>query len=415
MRRHKASVEVKGVIGILCHLLTATGLQYVPSPETFRRAKFGEVNVEDQIWQLLANILQTSTLSMAGCTQLKNVTPECKMLVSTGLWRSGYYAGWVYGAGEARGVSSRELLVALGWLLAAGMLEKRLSQRVQQLDKTLVPPILMKVELPQEPLVECNSVRRLEWLTGSLRHQGRMLMSMQDERASLLHAVLSASQPSRSSSPGQSCAVLRETCTGVQELCDLLELYLKWKQVENVFWTWMEASGLTHEQDAGSATEMPSHTRAAAAASHPGQRRAVEKLDHVLLKLKTVQEVQRPETGDVKDPSGRLQSSTDTLAHAVPSLESLPPVFCVSRAYRSRFQAGKRVTSFHGPVEQADELQASQVIGLLTQTERKLLEGRNAQRLAKRMQLQDMIGTLDQLVFDSAGKHFFQPTSLHSK
>ncbi|XP_049596348.1 tubulin epsilon and delta complex protein 1 isoform X2 [Syngnathus scovelli] len=287
MQRHKASVEVKGVIGILCRLLTATGLQYVPSPETFRRAKFGEVNVEDQIWQLLANILQTSTLSTAtaGCAQLKNVTPECKMLVSTGLWRSGYYAGWMYGS-QVRGVSSRELLVALGWLLAAGMLEKRLSQRVQQLDKTLVPPILMKVQLPREPLVECNSVRRLEWLTGSLRHQGRMLMPVQDERASLLHALLSASQPSRSSSPGQSCAALREMCTGVQELCDLFELYLKWKQVENVFWTWMDSVMDYHEKDAGSATEMPSRTRAAAA--HPGQR-AVEKVDRVLLKLKRVQ------------------------------------------------------------------------------------------------------------------------------
>ncbi|KAM9787411.1 tubulin epsilon and delta complex protein 1 [Syngnathus typhle] len=398
MRRHKASVEVKGVIGILCRLLTATGLQDVPPPETFRLAKFGQVNVEDQIWQLLANILQTSTLSMAGCTQLQNVTPECKMLVSTGLWRSGYYAGWMYGR-EVRGVSGRELLVALGWLLAAGMLEKRLSQRVQQLDKTLVPPILLKLELPREPLVECNSVRRLGWLTGSLRHQGRMLMSVQDERASLLHAVLSASQPSRSSSPaGQSCAVLRETCTGVQELCDLLELYLKWKQVENVFWTWMDSVMDYHEQDAGSATEMASRTRAAAAASHPGQQRAVEKLDHVLLKLKTVQKVQRTETGDAKDPSGRLQSSTDTLAHTAPSLESLPPAFCVSRAYRSRFQAGKGGTAFHGPLEQADELRVSQVIGLLTQTESKLLERRNAQRLAKRMQLQDMIGTLDQLV-----------------
>lgn len=45
MQRHKASVEVKQVIGILCKLLTATGLQHVPAPETFRRAKFGEVNV----------------------------------------------------------------------------------------------------------------------------------------------------------------------------------------------------------------------------------------------------------------------------------------------------------------------------------------------------------------------------------
>lgn len=43
MRRSKAavSVEVKQVIGALCRLLAATGLEAVPPPETFRRAKFG--------------------------------------------------------------------------------------------------------------------------------------------------------------------------------------------------------------------------------------------------------------------------------------------------------------------------------------------------------------------------------------
>lgn len=43
MQRNKAavSVEVKQVIGTLCRLLTATGLDAVPAPEAFRRAKFG--------------------------------------------------------------------------------------------------------------------------------------------------------------------------------------------------------------------------------------------------------------------------------------------------------------------------------------------------------------------------------------
>lgn len=43
MQRSKAavSVQVKQVIGALCKLLVATGLEVVPLPETFRRAKFG--------------------------------------------------------------------------------------------------------------------------------------------------------------------------------------------------------------------------------------------------------------------------------------------------------------------------------------------------------------------------------------
>lgn len=35
------SVEMKQVIGTLCGLLRAAGLEAVPPPETFRRAKFG--------------------------------------------------------------------------------------------------------------------------------------------------------------------------------------------------------------------------------------------------------------------------------------------------------------------------------------------------------------------------------------
>ncbi|XP_061552569.1 tubulin epsilon and delta complex protein 1 isoform X4 [Phycodurus eques] len=244
MQRHKASVEVKQVIGTLCKLLTATGLQHVPTPETFRRAKFGEVDVEDRLWQLLANILQTTTVSSAGCTQMINVTAEHRMLVSTGLWQSGYYAGWMYGRAVG-GVSSRELLLALGWVLAAGTLEKLLTQRVQQLDKTLLPPIL----------------------------------------------VFSTSLPSGLSSSGQTCTALNETCIGVQELCDLLGLYLKWKQVENVFWTWMDSVVDYHVKDAVAERPTQIVTRAADAC-HPGQL-AVGKLEDVLLRLKTVQKPEK--------------------------------------------------------------------------------------------------------------------------
>ncbi|XP_061552566.1 tubulin epsilon and delta complex protein 1 isoform X2 [Phycodurus eques] len=397
MQRHKASVEVKQVIGTLCKLLTATGLQHVPTPETFRRAKFGEVDVEDRLWQLLANILQTTTVSSAGCTQMINVTAEHRMLVSTGLWQSGYYAGWMYGRAVG-GVSSRELLLALGWVLAAGTLEKLLTQRVQQLDKTLLPPILMQVEIPLDPLVECSSVRRLQWLIGCLKHQGRILLSMHDERAALLHTVFSTSLPSGLSSSGQTCTALNETCIGVQELCDLLGLYLKWKQVENVFWTWMDSVVDYHVKDAVAERPTQIVTRAADAC-HPGQL-AVGKLEDVLLRLKTVQKGQKTGRGDVKDRKCRLQDTLDT---DMCYLESFPPLLSVSQPYRARFQPEKTVNScsvktLHGMVKETNELPVSQVIELLTHTERQLLEGRDTQRLANRIQLQEMIGRLNELV-----------------
>lgn len=64
--------------------------------------------------------------------------------VAAGLWQTGYYAEWLWcgqdgeGGGEARRSSSRGLLLALGWLLAGGALEKLLTRQVQQLDRTLL-------------------------------------------------------------------------------------------------------------------------------------------------------------------------------------------------------------------------------------------------------------------------------------
>lgn len=61
MQRSKAAVnvEVKQVIAALCKLLAATGLHAVPTPETFRRAKFGgEVEVVGSV------ILLTVSLSL---------------------------------------------------------------------------------------------------------------------------------------------------------------------------------------------------------------------------------------------------------------------------------------------------------------------------------------------------------------
>lgn len=68
---------------------------------------------------------------------------ELRNQVVAGLWQTGYYVDWMYKemGGEGQGgesSTSRDLLLALGWLIAAGTLEKLLAKRVQQLDKTLL-------------------------------------------------------------------------------------------------------------------------------------------------------------------------------------------------------------------------------------------------------------------------------------
>ncbi|XP_032356024.1 tubulin epsilon and delta complex protein 1 [Etheostoma spectabile] len=415
MQRSKASVrvEVKQVIGALCRLLVSTGLDPVPAPEDFRRAKFGGgLEVEDQFWQLLANILQTpSTVSCEASVQPGGAV-DYRTLVAAGLWQTGYHADWMYGrqggggeeGGEGGRCSSRDLLLALGWLLATGKLEELLTQRVQQLDKTLLTPTPVDTQLSTELQLDSASLRKLQWLIGSLRYQGRTLLSMQEERTRLLHAVASLPSSVSSSSSDQSSTVLRKDCVSMQQVCDLLEAYLNWRQVEKVFWTWMDSVVDCHLTDP--VVKRPTHSpNKGARVCHHGNR-GLEKLEDMLLRLPTGQEAQKRGGGDVEDrEEGRERLHGGSDAFCLPLLSSLPRLPSQPQIYRAKLQTEKPVRHSRLPgagacsgAENPDEAPASQAVQQLLQTEALLVERRDRQRLANRMQLQKMIGRLDQLM-----------------
>ncbi|KAM8916269.1 uncharacterized protein tedc1 isoform 2-T3 [Spinachia spinachia] len=337
-------------------------------------------------------------------------TAENRKLVSAGLWQAGYHADWMCGSWERGGaggedggrLSSRDLLLALGWLLSTGKIEELLTRRVQQLDKTLLILSPVNPQLNNGLQSDCGSLRRLHWLIGRLRYQGRTLLSMQEERTRLLNAVLFASIPSSvsSSSSDQSSTALREECLCVQQLCHLLEAYLNWKQVEKVFWTWMDSVLDNHLMD----PVVEKHTHDASSGSvrmcHHGNR-GLGKLDETLMRLPMGQKGQRRGNGDSEDIGERLQCGSDTssLASLLPYLPSL------SHAYRARLQTGRPVRhSGHtaegtrGRAETLDELPAWQAAQLLLQTEGLLLERRDRQRQANRMHLQEMMDRLEKLV-----------------
>ncbi|XP_034432496.1 tubulin epsilon and delta complex protein 1 [Hippoglossus hippoglossus] len=399
MQRSKASVsvEVKQVIAALCRLLAATGLDSVPAPETFRRAKFsGGPEVEGQFWKLLATILQrTGVVSSEDSSQLRGDS-EHRKLVAAGLWQTGYHADWMCGreAGEdeeGKSLSSRDLLLALGWLLAKGTLEKLLTQRVQQLDKTLLTSLPVNTQVSHELQLDLTSLRRLQWLVGYLRHQRRILLSMIEERAQLLHAVFSAGLPSAvSSSSDYSSTALKDDCVCMRHLCDLLETYLNWKQVEKVFWTWMDSVVDCHLTEPVVKTSV--HTPHVC--HHKDQERV--ELDDMLSRLPTAQKGPRRCREETEDRGGeRLQNGLDTS-----SLLCRP-----SQAYRVRLQVERPLSDhistaerLHDSTKAPDTFPASQAAQLLLKTEALLLERRDRQRLANRMQLQEMIGELEGLV-----------------
>lgn len=104
-------------------------------------------------------------------------------------------------------------------------------------------------------------------------------------------------------------------------------------------------------------------------------------------------------TGDAADRRRGLGLQEESDTSSLPCMPSFP------QAYQARLQPQQSVKRSSRPAKEPfsgadtpDELPLSQAEHLLLQTEALLLERRDRQRLASRMQLQDMIGRLDDLV-----------------
>ncbi|XP_054909574.1 tubulin epsilon and delta complex protein 1 isoform X3 [Poeciliopsis prolifica] len=341
MQRSQAagSVDVRRVIGSLCRLLAGLGLDPVPAPDAFRRAKFGG-GPEDSFWLLLSNILQRSGVIFS--ETICQPTGGSKELVVAGLWQSGYHGDWTSGG------SGSDPLLALGWLLAQGVLEKLLAGQVAVLDRTLLDtwPVSTGTRTLEPALPDSISLRTLQWLMGRLRHQGRTLLCTTRGRTRALH----------------------DDSACIQRLCDVLEAYLSWRRVENVFWTWMDSVADRRHGVPQAATPF----RALGTCHHGNQ--GLAQLEQLLMKLPIAQETE----------SLQGQRSQDHQACTSPVL-SVPSI---RQVWRPRLQAGAR-----GPPASPPALER------LLQAERLLLRHRAARRLANRKRLQLLMRRLRRRVF----------------
>ncbi|XP_014878686.1 uncharacterized protein C14orf80 homolog isoform X1 [Poecilia latipinna] len=368
MQRSKAagSVEVRRVIGALCRLLAGLGVGPVPTPDAFRRAKFGGVP-EDSFWLLLSNILQRS--GVISSETICQPTGGSRELVAAGLWQSGYHGDWTLGG------SGSDPLLALSWLLAQGVLEKLLAGQVAKLDRTLLAtgPATTRTRALEPAGLDSVLLRTLQWLMGRLRHQGRTLLSTVGGRTRALHDVLSTSQLCSAAPPaGQSFAALTEDSVCIQQLCDVLEAYLSWRRVEDVFWTWMDS--VVDRRHTGPHATMSS--RELGMCHHGNQ--GLAQLEQLLMRLPIAQETE----------SLRGHRSEDDPACRSPVL-SVPSFHQV---WRPRLQVGAQ-----GP---PDWLAAAPpALERLLQAERLLLRHRVARRLANRKRLRLLMQRLRRRIF----------------
>ncbi|KAJ8291198.1 hypothetical protein GJAV_G00022520 [Gymnothorax javanicus] len=250
MQRGK-SVKIKEVIESFCKLLSALGVEFVPNTDTFRRAKYNKGDAVDDLWKLLSSLLSRTVLweFRSQTAQEQDVGAQAR-LVSGVLWQLGYGAPWLgrtlSGGSLGQEVGSRDLLLALGWVISCGgLLEALLAEQTLGLETLTAPPGIPDCRPRAElPLVAGRGVgcggsglagqglggsgwegvlRRVQWEQGRLQRLWRGLYATQEERARLLH---------------QEWERLRADI-------GVLQIYLDWKQMEPLFWSWMVRPSIT--------------------------------------------------------------------------------------------------------------------------------------------------------------------------
>ncbi|XP_058511423.1 tubulin epsilon and delta complex protein 1 isoform X1 [Ochotona princeps] len=246
-RRVRGAAALPEAIAALSRALPAA-----PNPETFRRAKFDRPEAAAALWSLLARVLS----ALPAPAVPASLGPEARW-VKASLRAQGYQRRALWQLPEDGSQGSRELLLALSWLLARGpLLEQLLAQtRVQLGDR--MPAF--QCELPARPGPAAPSlapegpldVRLVQWLMGTLRLRWRGLMCSQQEHAALLSKIHMFTRGCHSDCSLDHLSVveteaLRDPESGRQLLQALesentrLEATMHWRDSQLVYWQWLD-------------------------------------------------------------------------------------------------------------------------------------------------------------------------------
>ncbi|XP_025247868.1 tubulin epsilon and delta complex protein 1 isoform X3 [Theropithecus gelada] len=240
MRRRRVDPAAGARAGALPEAIAALSrsLPSGPSPEIFRRAKFDRPEATSALWQLLFRVLSPLPAGNA----LASIALEVQArLVKSALCSQGYPRLALAQLPEDGSQGSRELLLALSWLLARGPVpEQMLAQtRVPLGDEMTVCQCEALASLgPPAPHMEAEGpvdVRHVQWLMGKLRFRWRQLVSSQQEQ----------------------CALLSKLLRTLERESRRLEAVLAWRRAEPVFWQWMDTVLGTCTPEAPAAASQP--------------------------------------------------------------------------------------------------------------------------------------------------------------
>ncbi|NWY70266.1 TEDC1 protein, partial [Erithacus rubecula] len=239
-------------VGALCRALPPRAR---PAPDTLRRARFDRPQASLDFWRLLYVLLKQ--VHGGRCTESDAIGGQVRF-VKWALWFHGYRRPQLQLLPADGSAGSRELLLAFSWLLhSLHLLEQLLARnRLQTGDETSVCTCEDDVPSRQEGAGEAAAedrvdVRYLQWLNGRLRLQWHALHAQHQEQCKLLHKIHLFTSGSHMDQRLGHFSVTEADLTrqpeNYKQLFQLLEsetmqleAFLEWKQLEPVYWQWME-------------------------------------------------------------------------------------------------------------------------------------------------------------------------------
>ncbi|NWT53453.1 TEDC1 protein, partial [Erythrocercus mccallii] len=239
-------------VGALCRALPPRGR---PAPDTLRRARFDRPQASLDFWRLLYVLLKQ--IHGGRWTESDAIGAQVSF-VKSALWYHGYGRPQLHRLPADGSAGSRELLLAFSWLLhRLGLLEQLLARnRVQTGDEASACTCEDELPNSQEGTAEAGpedrvDVRYLQWLSGRLRLQWCSLHAQHQEQCKLLHKIHLFTSGSHMDQNLRHFSVtetdLIRRPENYKQLLQLLEsetmqleAFLEWKQLEPVYWQWME-------------------------------------------------------------------------------------------------------------------------------------------------------------------------------
>ncbi|XP_028406569.1 tubulin epsilon and delta complex protein 1-like [Dendronephthya gigantea] len=267
--------HIKEVINALCRIILHNGGTKI-APETFRLAKFGKNEVTGVMWKLLYETVWFVKFNTFRTTEkFKDENMQDAILwTKYELYARGYYIQNFYELPNDISSGSREILLAFGWLVSKSKLLNSLLDNCNNIFEECLPTewesliashkshseksdkFSRNLELETD---KCTDFNQLSWILGNLMLSFKGLFSAENQLASLLAKVHSATQ-GVATPKGHLSALEVFLLRHPKELSKFLEKTIQYNEylgnlltfteMQDIFWKWLESvyevKGLQH-------------------------------------------------------------------------------------------------------------------------------------------------------------------------